>query len=233
MKKILYSWVYIIILFGFCNCNKIEEKNPLDGTFISPNYVQVYKIASSISGEYQSDCNAIMLTVHGTTITEMNGPEFITLSNNYKDISYNERVSACSGFAIANEFDGIEIVSDKDFSEELPAGSSLSGIVKLCGLSPLKYLESNYNQPFDWVENQPEDFKQDKWSENYDIRGSHGYYPVNNLISELDKRDLLLLDPHFFFLRFTEKSDVKSHKITVTLKEGENSFSTTVDVVFE
>jgi hypothetical protein len=201
---------------------------------VSKYFVQTYIMGTSISGLYQSDFKAIQLFVEGTEIKDQESSAYIELSKHFNDDNYNKKLAMNTNISIANEFDGIEIVSDKDFSDQLPAGSSLNGIVKLCGVSPIKYIESDYSELFDWENDMPDDFKKGDWNEYVSFDTVYGHYPVNKLVSAVAAQDMLLLHKSFVFLRFIEMpATIKSHTITVTLKEGDKTLSTTVDVIFE
>lgn len=224
----------ILVVILLCSLWSCEDKKTLpDGASFTPSYVQVYMIGSSISGIYMKDCNSIFLDIQGTTVSNQGSPEFGELSSHFNDWGYNKKMASRSNAAIANEFDEIEVISDNDFSEQLPAGSSLASVVKLYSVSPLKFIESGYTAPFDWEKDRPEDFKKGVWTENAGLSSHYGYYPVNKFLSEIVPNDLVLLSPVILFLRFTETPSLKTHKFTITLKEGDEIFSTTVDVIFD
>jgi hypothetical protein len=222
--KTLSTTLYTLLLLGFTNCQtEIYE----GGGAFSKSYVNRFIKATSIAGDYQNDWQAIQIVAKGDVVSNSELDEFIELINHFGDNAYNTRRMVHPFPAIANEFDVIEVTSNKNFSEDLPAGASLAGVLKLIAISPAKYIKSKYTEPFNWAENEPEEFKE------LSFNNHRGYYPVLKTVSELTAEDMLLINPDLFFLRFTEIPSIKEHTFTITLKYGEKSLSADVDVVFE
>lgn len=228
--KILTSILFVLSFLCFSSCSTTIYE---DGDTLSKSYVQIYIKATSMTAIYYKDCQAIQIAVEGEPVRNPESVEFNELINHFGDNTYNQKRPSIPNSVIANEFDAIEIISNKDFSADLPAGTSLAGVMKLYGLSPAKYIKSKYTELFDWVNDQPEEFKKDVWSVYRGIIGYGGYYPVLKTVSELNAEDMLLLSPDQFYLRFTEIPTIKEHTFTITLKYGEKSFNTDVNVVFD
>lgn len=229
--------IYILSLFAALCCvsgckNKIVIPPIGPCSTPSKNFVEAYNMVSSIRGQYLEFCQAIYISAKGELIGNLESAEYIALSKRYNDLNYNKPVCNMINTLIGNEFDGIEVVSDQDFSPSLPAGASLAGVVKLCGISPLKFIESGYTKEFDWTNQMPEDFKKGNWSKDYAFDTYREYYPVNKLLMEVVPSDFLLLHDGCIYLRFTELPEIKSHNITITLTEGEKKIQTTVKVNF-
>jgi hypothetical protein len=224
--KTLSTALFALLLFGFSSCQTVIEG---DG---AKSYVTHFIKATSIAGDYRSDWQAIRIIAKGNVVSNPKSAEFIELINHFGDNAYNTRRAPYPYLAIANEFDAIEVISNKDFSEGLPAGVSLASVLKLYATSPAKYIKSKYTEPFEWTaENLPEEFKE-RFGDGYG--DFEGYYPVLKTVSELTAEDMLLINPDLFFLRFTEIPSInKEHTFTITLKYGGKSLSTDVDVVFE
>ncbi len=201
---------------------------------LSKSYIQRYIKATSFKGYYQKDSQAIQIVMHGKAVGNQESAEFIELINHFGDNTYYKKFpSAGPNVAIANEFSKIEIISNKDFNSKLTSGKSLAEVVKLYSVSPMKFINSKYTKPFDWVNEQPYEFRKGVWSEYAGIGYLEGYYPVLKTLSELTSDDMLLLHPRFFYLRFTEIPTIKEHTFTITIEDEENSFTAVVPAVFE
>lgn len=134
------------------------------------------------------------------------------LSQQYGDTSYNRRTTPGVDSAIANTFKSIEIVSDADFDENHPAGSSLSDIVYWRLASWLPYIQSGYND--DWF-----------------VYGAPTKKPLRELVvAELT----LLQDSDFFTFIFPNTPTLATqHNFTITMTtvEGEE-YAFTVEADF-
>jgi hypothetical protein len=222
--KTLSTALFTLLLLGFSSCQTVIEG---DGIF-NKSYVNQFIKATSIAGDYLNDYQAIQINAKGNAVSNPESAEFIELINYFGDNAYNTRRMSRPFPAIANEFDAIEVTSNKDFSEDLPAGTSLASVLKLLAISPAKYIKSKYTESFNWAENEPEEFK------GLSFNNDEGYYPVLKTVSELTAEDMLLINPYLLLLRFTEIPSInKEHTFTITLKYGEKRLRTDVDVVFE
>jgi hypothetical protein len=226
--KTLSTALFALLFLCFSSCQIETEPVTEGGSVFSKSFVNYFIKTTSIAGDYYNDCQAIRIVAKGDVVSNQKSAEFIELIDHFGDNAYNRRRMTHPYPAIANEFDAIEITSNKDFSEDLSAGASLAGVLKLLAISPAKYIKSKYTEPFKWAENEPEEFK------GLSFNNDRGYYPVFKTVSELTAEDMLLINPDLFFLRFTEIPSInKEHTFIITLKYGGKSLSTNVDVVFE
>jgi hypothetical protein len=53
----------------------------------------------------------------------------------------------------------IDVITNGNFDENHPEGSSLNDIVTVVGVSPKGFIDSGYQSRFDWTNDTPEDFK--------------------------------------------------------------------------
>ncbi|MDR0891124.1 MAG: hypothetical protein LBN24_00705 [Mediterranea sp.] len=234
MKRISpASFLGILALLSSCNHTIEMPFGP--SQVMSKSYVQVYVEATSMDGDYKQDCNALRLSIGGSKLNQDN-PRFNDIATHFNDYDYNQKVykgEHLEHTALSTEFSNIEVISDADFSVDLPAGTSLNNVVKLCAISPLKYIQSNYSQFFNWNTDRPNDFQGLSFAAGCDFsNGLSGYYPVDKLLPELTPTDMTLLYGDVLYLKFMMIPEIKSHKITVTMTCGTRSFSTTFDVKF-
>ena len=172
-----------------------------------------------------------------------NGVRYNELVTRYNDLSYN-RVTVfyfLPRMYISNEITSIDVISNRDFDAEHPAGTSLAGFVRLLSVSPIRFIESGYQETFDWHNNYPEDFLRETATFHESIPGHSttcngweplypNHFPISGVLSELVANDFRLLgvggtglprnhDDWFFgFLVFDkEPENVGTHRLTVTI----------------
>ncbi len=106
-------------------------------------------------------------------------------------------------------FTNINIVSDRDFDETHPKGSSLNDIVTFISLSPYKFIKSGYTNNYDWDRGSQSDFFKDIFSSKISQLKHHNqsgvsvseelegidkmYHPIEKRVSDLKLEDLTLL----------------------------------------
>ncbi|MCC8088629.1 MAG: hypothetical protein LIO79_05120 [Rikenellaceae bacterium] len=173
----------------------------------------------------------------------------------YNDYGYDSIVAYPSSHGqypnkyFSDIFTGVDIISDKDFDSEHPAGTSLSDICTFYTLSPLEYIKSRYTD-FDW-ENYVNftEFKElfpnlITQRHNYITAGRGSIYPIKAKANDLTEDDLTLLgrgldqgyfnDP-FAVIKFDAVPETTgTHNITITITNTEERiFSDTVTFEFE
>ena len=164
------------------------------------------------------------------------------LATQYNDLSYNRRTAFFStegpdGRTYAStRIVSINVHSDTDFDVEHPAGTSLAGFVRLLSASPMRFIESGYQETFDWHNNYPADFLRETATFHRFIRRPErerelyqNHFPVSGLLSELVPNDFRLLGTgsrvparhggwFFGFLVFDkEPENLGTHNLTVTI----------------
>lgn len=75
-------------------------------------------------------------------------PRYTELVNEIGDTSYNRKTWFADDITvITTKLESIVITCDKDFSDDLPAGSDLSGVFTVCYNSPYSLIKNNYLEP--------------------------------------------------------------------------------------
>ena len=149
------------------------------------------------------------------------------LCRKHNDLTYNKkreyRHSPEWGVCSAVDFIEIDIVSNKDFDSEHPAGTSLKDIVRFVSVSPKKFIDSGYKETFNWRRNRPEIFKKDSMILSLFQRETENYFPINRLLKDIGTDDMQMLPVNTHGILFFDKEPTaeKEHTLTVTIYIGE------------
>jgi len=149
------------------------------------------------------------------------------LCRKHNDLTYNKkreyRLSPEWGVCSAIDFKEIDIVSNKDFDAEHPAGTSLKDIVRFVSVSPKKFIDSGYKETFNWRRNRPEIFKKDSMILSLFQRETENYFPINRLLKDIGTDDMQMLPVNTHGILFFDKEPTaeKEHTLTVTIDIGE------------
>ena len=150
------------------------------------------------------------------------------LCRKHNDLTYNKkreyRLSPEWGVCSAVDFREIDIVSDKDFDAEHPAGTSLKDIVRFVSISPKKFIDSGYKETFNWRRNRPEIFKKDSMVLSLFQREAENYFPINRLLKDMGRDEMQMLPANTHGILFFDKKPTsdKEHKLKVTIYIGNN-----------
>lgn len=130
--------------------------------------------------------------------------------------------------ALSNEFADIDIFSSEDFND-IPAGSSLGPVTELLATTFKPYIESGYEDEFDWVRDRPESYK------NYPVGWSDDstLHPVYGTVAGIDPAELVLLNPFGVCFRFLEKPEIKHHTIYIRFSDKEQVLNCMLEYDFE
>lgn len=134
--------------------------------------------------------------------------------NDYSSVTYNCR-----------DFLSIEVVCDKDFDEQHPAGASLCDIVRFMSWSPYKYIASGYSKYYNYnAWTLSEAFKElmpiyfsDEW---FQESTSATCYPIDKMAKDLTPSDLILLGhnyPGFLGMLYFENGPRQPGEYTITV----------------
>ena len=147
---------------------------------------------------------------------------------NHNDLTYNKkreyRHSPEWGVCSAVDFIEIDIVSNKDFDSEHPAGTSLKDIVRFVSVPPKKFIDSGYKETFNWRRNRPEIFKKDSMVLSLFQREAENYFPINRLLKDMGRDEMQMLPANTHGILFFDKKPTadKEHKLKVTIYIGNN-----------
>jgi len=150
--------------------------------------------------------------------------EFCKIHN---DMSYNQKrsyiVDPLWGKCSAIDFQEIEVVSDKDFDTEHPAGTSLKDIVRFVSISPKKFIDSGYKETFNWEKNEPNFFAKDSMIPTMFQSETWNYFPINGLLKDIGTDEMQMLPANTHGILFFDKKPTadKEHKLKVTIYIGE------------
>ncbi|MBR1706036.1 MAG: hypothetical protein IJ721_04510 [Bacteroidales bacterium] len=126
--------------------------------------------------------------------------------------------------ALVNPFNLIEIVSSSDFNE-IPAGASLNEKTWIVASRALPVIDGKGNYKFD-ITSVPQDLSMFRKYLNTE------FYPVCKRVSDVAPEDLYLIWPHEILLVFIETPAIPEHIFTVTLHDGERTYSMEVSGTF-
>ena len=162
------------------------------------------------------------------------------LCRTHNDLTYNKKReyhhSPEWGVCSAIDFREIDVVSDKDFDTEHPAGRSLKDIVRFVSISPKQYIDSGYTATFDWKKNEPGFFGKDPMIPSMFQSETGCYFPINGLLSDIGKDEMQMLPVNTHGILFFDKQPTaeKEHSLTVTIytREGKK-FVRNVTKVFK
>ena len=123
------------------------------------------------------------------------------------------------------DFLSIEVVCDKDFDEQHPAGASLCDIVRFMSWSPYKYIASGYSKYYNYnAWTLSEAFKElmpiyfsDEW---FQESTSATCYPIDKMAKDLTPSDLILLGhnyPGFLGMLYFENGPRQPGEYTITV----------------
>ena len=194
-----------------------EEGGEIDGAVYSTHFVQVYVDVKELSVISTGD----HVTVHCNG-TKTSGS---VLGDSFGDKGYNKRIAVNSTKAISNRISKIDLVCAGDFDERHKAGTSLSDVVFLAGVSPYAYIRSNYTETYDW-KRVPELFAENAIQLNFQA----GYFPVCKRLSEIGANDLMMLDPVFCLFFEAGSTPKQSCKTTLTITDDKGK---TISAVFD
>ena len=162
------------------------------------------------------------------------------LCRKHNDLTYNKKreyhLRPEWGVCSAVDFREIDIVSDKDFDAEHPAGTSLKDIVRFVSISPKKFIDSGYKETFNWRRNKPKIFKKESMISSMFHEETENYFPINGLLKDIGKDEMQMLpeDTHGILFFDKEPTAEKEHTLTVTIytREGKK-FVRTITKVFK
>ena len=231
MKRLILLSIVAMLLYIGCDIAK---------TVLFRSYINMYDYSENIQlritdagniaiyREYTSKEDNIKTASYSFKSKGENKKIYDELCKIHNDLSYNKKrsyiVAPLWGRCSAIDFREIDVVSDKDFDAEHPAGTSLKDIVRFVSVSPKKFIDSGYKETFNWRRNKPKIFKKEKETDKlFDYSESKNYFPINGLLKDIGKDEMQMLPVNTHGILFFDKEPTaeKEHTLTVTIDIGE------------
>ena len=231
MKRLILLSIVAMLLYIGCDIAK---------TVLFRSYINMYDYSENIQlritdagniaiyREYTSKEDNIKTASYSFKSKGENKKIYDELCKIHNDLSYNKKrsyiVAPLWGRCSAIDFREIDVVSDKDFDAEHPAGTSLKDIVRFVSVSPKKFIDSGYKETFNWRRNRPEIFKKDSMILSLFQRETENYFPINRLLKDMGRDEMQMLPANTHGILFFDKKPTadKEHKLKVTIYIGNN-----------
>ena len=244
MKRlILLSIVAMLLYIGCDRAKTVLFRSYINTYFYNKNIqlkiteagnIAIYRETSS---EYKTNTPSAVYSFESKGEEKKKYDELCKIHN---DMSYNQKRSYIKftgwGICSAIDFKEIDVVSNKDFDSEHPAGTSLKDIVRFVSISPKKFIDSGYKETFNWRRNKPKIFKKESMISSMFHEETENYFPINGLLKDIgsDEMQMLPEDTHGILSFDKEPTAEKEHTLTVTIytREGKK-FVRTITKVFK
>ena len=235
MKKIVNIFFPYTLFSLLMSCEYVVKDNssPLTGTVQSPYYVQVYIIPDNfdLKESRVDDSNyTLRITFTGEELREasdLTSDKFYEVANNFGDGSYTGYVLPWENQAVTEAIASIDVVCDKDFNEQHPAGSSLGNIMMLGASSPYEFIRAGYQKVT------IEDSDYPKYWEQMALNDGVGYKPVKLLVSSVNEENSQMLYPYCYLYFEEEPAQSGEYVFTVTIRTSEGKeFTQTISYTY-
>ena len=231
MKRVIFLSLAAVLLCMGCDISKTELFKSYINTYYYSENIQI-KITDAgniaIYREYTSENVNIKTASYSFKSKGEEKKRYDELCKIHNDLSYNKKrsyiVVPIWGICSAIDFREIDVISDKDFDSEHPAGTSLKDIVRFVSISPKKFIDSGYKETFNWEKKEPKIFKKEEETDKlFDYSELKNYFPINGLLKDIgtDEMQMLPEDTHGILFFDKEPTAEKEHTLTVTIDIGE------------
>lgn len=230
MKKIFLS-LSIVLVVGLCGCDVSETKMFKSYIVKYVDYEDI-KLELSEKGNIKIVGNNPEYGYSYNSATEENKAKYDSLCRVNNDLTYNTKRSYIAfpswGKTSSIHFTKIDIVSNKDFDSDLPAGTSLKDMVGFVSNSPKWFIDSGYKDTFDWdSDNIPESFRQEPETKPLSyLIDRDKFFPIEKKLSDLSADDCKILGNGNGFLGcllfYKEPTLNKEHIFTITIHTADN-----------
>ena len=231
MKRVIFLSLVAVLLCMGCDISKtILFKSYVTRYFYSENIQLRITDAGNIAiyREYMSENKKVKTAIYSFNSKGEEKKIYDELCKIHNDLSYNQKRSYIAdplwGKCSAIDFREIDVVSNKDFDSEHPAGKSLKDIVRFVSISPKQFINSGYKATFDWKKNEPGFFAKDPMIPSMFQSETGCYFPINGLLSDIGKDEMQMLPVNTHGILFFDKQPTaeKEHSLTVTIytREG-------------
>ena len=197
MKRVIFLSLVAVLLCMGCDISKtILFKSYVTRYFYSENIQLRITDAGNIAiyREYMSENKKVKTAIYSFKSKGEEKKIYDELCKIHNDLSYNQKRSYIAdplwGKCSAIDFREIDVVSDKDFDTEHPAGRSLKDIVRFVSISPKQFINSGYTATFDWKKNEPGFFAKDPMIPSMFQSETGCYFPINGLLSDIGKDEM-------------------------------------------
>ena len=231
MKQLIFLSLAAVLLCMGCDKDKYHIfKSYVTRYYFSENIQLKITDAGNIAiyREYTSENDKVKTAVYSFDAKGEEKKRYDELCKSHNDISYNQKRRYIKfpgwGICSAIDFREIDVVSDKDFDAEHPAGTSLKDIVRFVSVSPKKFIDSGYQETFNWEKNEPKIFKKEKETNKlFSYSELKNYFPINGLLKDIGSNEMQMLpeDTHGILFFDKEPTAEKEHTLTVTIDIGE------------
>ena len=231
MKRLIFLSLAAVLLCMGCDISKTELfKSYINTYYYSENIQLRITDAGNIAiyREYTSKEDNIKTAVYSFKSKGEEKKIYDELCKIHNDLSYNQKRSYIRftdwGICSAIDFREIEVVSNKDFDAEHPAGRSLKDVVRFVSISPKQFIDSGYAATFDWKKNEPGFFAKDPMIPSMFRYEKENHFPINGLLSDIGTDEMQMLPVNTHGILFFDKQPTaeKEHSLTVTIytREG-------------
>ena len=226
MKRVIFLSLVAVLLCMGCDISKtILFKSYVTRYFYSENIQLRITDAGNIAiyREYMSENKKVKTAIYSFNSKGEEKKIYDELCKIHNDLSYNQKRSYIAdplwGKCSAIDFREIDVVSNKDFDSEHPAGKSLKDIVRFVSISPKQFINSGYKATFDWKKNEPGFFAKDPMIPSMFQSETGCYFPINGLLSDIGTDEMQMLPVNTHGILFFDKQPTaeKEHSLTVTI----------------
>ena len=231
MKRVIFLSLATVLLCMGCDISKTELFKSYVNTYRYSENIQLRMTDTgniAIYREYTSEGDNIKTAVYSFKSKGEEKKIYDELCKIHNDLSYNQKRSYIEftgwGICSAIDFREIDVVSNKDFDAEHPAGRSLKDVVRFVSISPKQFIDSGYKATFDWEKNEPGFFAKDPMIPSMFRYEKENHFPINGLLSDIGKDEMQMLPVNTHGILFFDKQPTaeKEHSLTVTIytREG-------------
>ena len=231
MKRLILLSIVAMLLYIGCDIAKTVLFRSYINTYFYNKNIQL-KITEAgniaIYKEYTSENVNIKTASYSFKSKGEEKKRYDELCKIHNDMSYNQKrsyiVAPLWGRCSAIDFKEIDVISDKDFDSEHPAGTSLKDIVRFVSVSPKKFIDSGYKETFNWRRNKPKIFKKESMISSMFHEETENYFPINGLLKDIGSNEMQMLPANTHGILFFDKKPTadKEHKLKVTIYIGNN-----------
>ena len=231
MKRVIFLSLAAVLLCMGCDVSK---------TILFKSYITIYYYSENIQlritdagniaiyREYMSENKKVKTAIYSFNSKGEEKKIYDELCKIHNDLSYNQKRSYIRftdwGICSAIDFREIDVVSNKDFDSEHPAGKSLKDVVRFVSISPKQFIDSGYKATFDWKKNEPGFFAKDPMIPSMFRYEKENHFPINGLLSDIGTDEMQMLPVNTHGILFFDKQPTaeKEHSLTVTIytREG-------------